>query len=107
MLVVVLLSSRLNEGRPSNQPAIHAVMAFTAIHGKALRPMIGALRLVECLEMAAHTFRRQGLPIELPDSSRRVTRIAIHNRMRTDERETILVLVDVVHRHRPAVHVVT
>ena len=69
--------------------------------------MIGSFRLVICLEMAAHTLRRQRLPIELSDGSRRVACITIHNRVRTDQRETILVLVDVVHRHSPAVHVVT
>ena len=82
-------------------------MAFTTVRRKALRPMIGTLRLVVRLEMAAHTFRRQGLPIELSDGSRRVTCITIHNRMRTDQREAILVLVDVVHRHCPAIHGVT
>jgi hypothetical protein len=82
-------------------------MALTAIHGKALRPMIRTFRLVVRLEVAAHTFRRQGLPIELSDSARRVTCITIHNRMRADQRETILVLIDVVHRHGPAVRVVT
>ena len=69
--------------------------------------MIGTLRLVVCLQMAAHTLRRQCLPIELSDGSRLVARITIHNRMRTDQRETILMLVDVVHRHCPAVRVVT
>jgi hypothetical protein len=82
-------------------------MAFTAIHGKALRPMIRTFRRVVCLEMAAHTFRGQGLPIELSDGARLVARITIHDGMRTDQRETILVLVDVVHRHSPAVRVVT
>ena len=82
-------------------------MAFTTVRRKALRPMIGTLRLVVRLEMAAHTFRRQCLPIELSDGSRRVACITIHHRVRTDQREAILMLVDVVHRHRPAVHVVT
>jgi hypothetical protein len=82
-------------------------MAFTTVHGKALRPMIGNFRLVVRLEMAAHTFRRQCLPIELSNGSRRVTFITIHNRMRADQRKTILMLVDVMHRHCPSVEVVT
>jgi hypothetical protein len=82
-------------------------MTFTTIHGKALRPMIRTFRLVVRLEMAAHTFRRQRLPIELSNGSRRVACITIHNRMRTDQRETVLMLVDVVDRHSPAVGVVT
>jgi hypothetical protein len=81
-------------------------MALAAIHRKALRPMIGTLRLVVCLEVAAHTLSGQCLPIELSHGSRCVTRVAIDNRMRADERKTVLVFVDVVHRHCPAVDVV-
>lgn len=69
--------------------------------------MIWAFRRVVCLEMAAHTLRRQCLPVELSDGPRFVARVTIHNRVRADEREAILMLVDVVHRHHPAVDVVT
>jgi hypothetical protein len=102
---VALLSSWLKEGGGSDQPAIHAVMAFTTVHRKALRPMIGAFRLVVCLEMTAHTFRRQSLPIELADGARLMAFVAIHNRVRADQRKPILVLVDVMHRHCPAIDV--
>jgi len=81
-------------------------MALAAIHRKALRPMIGTLRLVVCLEVAAHTLSGQCLPIELSDGSRCVTRVAIDNRVRADERKAVLVFVDVMHRHCPAVDVV-
>ena len=36
-----------------------------------------------------------------------MARVTIYNRVRTDQREAVLVLVDVVHRHCPAVDVVT
>ena len=67
--------------------------------------MIGAFRRVVCLEMAAHTFRRQCLPIELSDGTGFMARVAIHNCVRADERKAILVFVDVVHRHFPAIDV--
>ena len=67
--------------------------------------MIGAFCRVVCLEMAAHTFRRQCLPIELSDGTGFMARVAIHNCVRADERKAILVFVDVVHRHFPAIDV--
>lgn len=69
--------------------------------------MIGAFRGVVRLQVAAHTFRRESLPIELPDGPGFMARVAIHHCVRADERKAILVFVDVVHRHGPAVDVVT
>lgn len=60
------------------------MMAITTIHGKALRPMIGASRGVVGLKMAADTFGRQPLPIKLSDGSCFVARVTIHNRVRAD-----------------------
>jgi len=81
-------------------------MAFTTIHRKALRPVIGAFCRVVRLQMAAHTFGGQSLPIKLPDGAGFMARVAIHNGVRADQRKAILVFVDVVHRHLPAVDVV-
>ena len=67
--------------------------------------MIGAFRCVVCLEMAAHTFRGQCLPIKLADSTGLMALVAIHDRVRANERKAILVFVDVMHRHCPAIDV--
>ena len=80
-------------------------MAFTTIHRKALRPVIGAFCRVVCLQMAAHTFGGQSLPIKLPDGAGFMARVAIHNGVRADQRKAILVFVDIVHRHFPAIDV--
>ncbi len=57
--------------------------------------MIWRIRLLECLQVAAHAFGRKSLAVELTDGASLVTRIAIRHSMRADERKTILMRVDV------------
>src|SRR5262249_39755553 len=56
------------------------------------------------LEVATRTLRRQTLPIELSYGSHSVTGVTIHCGMSTDQREAVLMFVDVVDGDLPAVH---
>ena len=56
--------------------------------------------------MAADTVGGQSLPVELAHCANLVTGIAIRDRMRADQGEAILVLVDGMYRHLPTVHLV-
>jgi len=52
--------------------------------------------------MTTGALGRQPLPVEWADRPYLMAGIAIHHRVRTDERKTILVLANVVDRHLPA-----
>lgn len=67
--------------------------------------MIGSLGLLEILGMAAVTFGGKPEAIELPHRSHLVAGIAIHYGVSANQGKTILVFVDVVNRHLPAVGV--
>ena len=67
--------------------------------------MIGDLGLFEILGMAAVTFGGKPEAVELPHRSHLVAGKAIHYGVSANQRKTILVLVDVVNRHLPAVGV--
>lgn len=56
--------------------------------------------------MATEAFGRKAEAIELPDGPHFVAGVAVHHCVRADQRKTILVLVDVMDRHLPAVCVV-
>jgi len=56
--------------------------------------------------MAADALGRKPEPIELPDSPHFVAGIAVRHCVRANQREPILVLVDVVDRNLPAIGVV-
>jgi len=62
--------------------------------------VIGIRRLLIILRMAAVTLSRKTL--ELPGSSAFVTRFAIDCGMCTDQRETILVLLNLLQRNTPS-----
>ena len=64
--------------------------------------MIRVLRLLEIIHVTARALRRQSLPVERAHRPHLVARIAIHHRVRPNQRETILVLIDVVDRNLPA-----
>ena len=68
--------------------------------------MVGRRRLAECVSMATDALRGEAEAIELPDRPDFVAGIAIHNRMGTNQRKSILVLIDVVDRHLPSICVV-
>lgn len=52
--------------------------------------------------MTTGALGREPLPVEWADRPYLMTGIAIHHRVRSDERKAILVLVNVVDRHLPA-----
>jgi len=66
--------------------------------------MIRRSRFLEGLEVATHTLRRQTLPIELSYGSHSVTGVTIHYGVSTNQREAVLMFVDVVDGDLPAVH---
>lgn len=53
--------------------------------------------------MATDAFRRQTLAVELAHGPDLVAGVAIYNCMRTDQWETVLMLVEVVNRNLPAI----
>ena len=71
-------------------------MALAAFRRKSVRLMVGIARFSERAHVATHTLRRKSEPVELPYRAHFMARIAIHHRMRADQRESILVLIDVV-----------
>jgi hypothetical protein len=67
--------------------------------------MIGRLRIHVRRRMAGHTV--SGESLILSDCGSLVTRIAGCGGMRPDQWKTVLMISDLVHRRRPAVHAVT
>src|SRR5580704_1642459 len=59
-----------------------------------------------CFCVATEAFGRKAEAVELSDGPHFVAGIAVHHRVRANERKTILVLVDVMDRYLPAVCVV-
>lgn len=80
-------------------------MALAAVGGEAPGAMIRIFGCIEILRVAAVAIGGKSEAIELPYSPHLVARIAVDYGMRTNQREAILVLVDVVDRHLPAVGV--
>jgi hypothetical protein len=68
--------------------------------------MIRRVGFLKCFQVATHALGGKSLAIELTDSPGLVTGVAIRHSMRTDERETILMRVDVLKRNLPPAHAV-
>jgi hypothetical protein len=79
-------------------------VAFLALGRKSHSLMVWRAGLQVGRPVAAHTFGGQTLTIELPHGADRVTGVTIRNRMRSDQRKTVLVFVDHVDRYLPAMH---
>jgi hypothetical protein len=56
----------------------------------------------EIIQVTAHTLGRQALAIERTHRAYLVTGIAVDRRVRPDQRESVLMLIDVVDRHLPS-----
>lgn len=56
--------------------------------------------------MTTHALRREAKAIELSNCADFMAGITVHNRVGTNQRKSILMLVDVVNRNLPAVRVV-
>lgn len=81
-------------------------MAFTALGRVTQRTMIRCNRPRIVGRVAAIALRRQSESIELTHRAHLVARIAIDHRVRANQWETILMLVDVVDRDLPPIAVV-
>lgn len=71
-------------------------MALQTLRRKSLRNVIRILRLLEIIHVAARALCRQPLPVGRAHRPDLVARIAIHHRVRPNQREAVLVLIDVV-----------
>jgi len=82
-------------------------VTLLAFQGKAQSLMIRRSRFLEGFEVATHALSGKTLPIELAYRSYSVTRIAIHHGVGTDQREPVLMFVDVVNGNLPSIHAMT
>lgn len=80
-------------------------MALAAVGGEAPGAMIRIFGCIETLRVAAVAIGGKSEAIELAHSPHLVARVAVDYGVGTNQREAILVLVDVVDRHLPAVGV--
>lgn len=77
-----------------------------AIGGESHGLVIGITCLAKCTQMAAHAFGGEPEPIELADGTNLVAGVAVDGGMTSDERKSILMLIDVVNGDLPAIGVV-
>src|SRR5215475_5475467 len=82
-------------------------MTLSAICGESQGHMVRRGRLTKRRQVAAGAFRGKPETIELADGADLMAGIAVHRGVRTDERKSILMLVDVVNGNLPSVGVVT
>lgn len=68
--------------------------------------MIWRQGFIETLLVAADALRGKAKTIELPHRPHLVAGVAIHHRVRANQGETILVLINAVDRYLPAIRVV-
>jgi len=68
--------------------------------------MIWRGRLSKRFHVATAALRRQPEAIELPNGANLMARIAVHHRMRSDQREAVLMLINVVNGNLPSIRVV-
>lgn len=87
-------------------PAVHRKVALLAVGGVSLGLVIGIACFPKCGHVAADAFGGKSEAVELADGPNLVAGVAIHSRVSPDEREAILVLVDVVNGNLPAISVV-
>ena len=90
------LISLQHHRRNRSHPVIHQAVALQTLRRKSLRNVIRILRLLEIVHVAARALCRQPLPVGRAHRPDLVARIAIHHGVRPDQREAILMLIDVV-----------
>jgi len=82
-------------------------MALLAVGGESHGLVIGITGFAKCTQMAAHAFGGESETIELADGANLVAGVAVDGGMSSDERESILMLIDIVNGDLPAIWVVT
>ena len=82
--------------RNRSHPVIHKAVALEALRRESLRKMIRILRFLEVIHVTARALGRQSLPIKRTHRPHLVARVAIHHGVRPDQREAVLVLINVV-----------
>jgi hypothetical protein len=90
----------------SGHPAVHAVVAFLALRRISQCYVVGRSRLLKCFQVATDALGGQALAIELAYSAGFVAGITIRHRVGANQRKTILMLVDGMDRHLPAIDLV-
>jgi hypothetical protein len=96
------LLPHLHHAPGCRQPVVHDAVALQAVRGKPLCLVVGRFRLSKVVQVTTHTLGRQALAIKGTDRAYLVTGITVDGRMRPDQREAVLMLVDVVDRHLPS-----
>lgn len=86
-----------------SEPGIHAVACLAGSRETRSR-VIGIAGLLELRPMAAQTVG--GEPLELAHRGVLVAAVALQQRVRSHQRKTVEVLLDVLHRNSPPFHVV-
>ena len=90
-----------HQRRNGCHPVIHQTVTLQALPRISLRHMVGGFRSLEIVHVATATFGRQSLPVERAHRPHLVAGIAIHHRVRPNQREAILVLINVVNGDLP------
>src|SRR5258707_13114 len=85
-----------------SQPVVHDAVALQAIRGKPLCLVVGRFCPSKVVQVTTHALGRQALAIKGTDRAYLVTGITVDRRMRPDQREAVLMLIDVVDRHLPS-----
>src|SRR5215472_7813078 len=91
------------EMRPGRDCPPVQVVTLPAVHRKTESLMIRCPGSLKRLHVAAHARGGESLTIESADGSHLVTGVAIHHGVCTDQGKAILMLVDVLDGHLPAV----
>jgi len=83
-------------------PVIHQAVTLQALPGISLRHVVRGFCSLEIVHVAAGALGRQSLPVERTHCPHLVAGIAIHHRVRPNQREAILMLIDVVNGNLPS-----
>jgi len=87
------------------QPCIHVAVALLALGWEVQGNVARTRGLLELIEVTTHAV--SGQPLELPHRGSLVAVVALQRRMCPDQRETILMRLDLAHPDAPAFHRVT
>ena len=87
-------------------PTVHREVALSTLSGESHGLMVGGGGLAKRGQVATHTFGGKSKAIELADGANLMTGVAVYGCVSTDQRKSILMLIDVVNGNLPAIAVV-